>query len=141
MQYSKLFSFFYRSRLPSGVKGIAASKFHSVFWTDDELYTWGLNAGQLGKSNNLFIILSLDDARLKSMLILYFSGPGNAQLRAIKRIRNLKKAKFWTQQCGSCWLIYTYIRLIFCFFLGHLQHEKIISTPKLVSSLKGKAIL
>ena len=41
-----------KSKLPSGAKGIAASKFHSVFWTDDELYTWGLNAGQLGQLNH-----------------------------------------------------------------------------------------
>ena len=41
-----------QSKLPNGVKGIAASKFHSVFWTDDELYTWGLNAGQLGQLNH-----------------------------------------------------------------------------------------
>ena len=42
--------------MPSGAKGIAASKFHSVFWTDDELYTWGLNAGQLGQLNHDKII-------------------------------------------------------------------------------------
>ena len=34
--------------------GIAASRYHSLFWTKDSLYTWGLNAGQLGhiKSDN-----------------------------------------------------------------------------------------
>ena len=40
-----------KSKLPSA-KGIAASKFHSLYWTDDELYTWGLNAGQLGHMKN-----------------------------------------------------------------------------------------
>ena len=34
--------------------GIAASRYHSLFWTKDSLYTWGLDAGQLGhiKSEN-----------------------------------------------------------------------------------------
>ena len=41
-----------KSKLPTNAKGIAASKFHSLFWTDDELYTWGLHAGQLGHLNN-----------------------------------------------------------------------------------------
>ena len=40
-----------KSKLPNA-KGIAASKFHSLFWTEDELYTWGLNAGQLGHLKN-----------------------------------------------------------------------------------------
>ena len=34
-------------KYPAAV-GVAAAKVHSVFWTDDSLYTWGLNAGQLG---------------------------------------------------------------------------------------------
>ncbi len=29
-------------------EGVAASRFHSLFWTRDALYTWGLNGGQLG---------------------------------------------------------------------------------------------
>jgi len=29
-------------------KGVAAARYHSVFWGDDCVYTWGLNAGQLG---------------------------------------------------------------------------------------------
>lgn len=29
-------------------KGVAAARYHSVFWTDTCVYTWGLNAGQLG---------------------------------------------------------------------------------------------
>ena len=36
-----------KSKLPMA-KGIATSKFHSLFWTSDSLYTWGLNGGQLG---------------------------------------------------------------------------------------------
>ena len=28
--------------------GVAAGKYHSVFWSEDSLYTWGLNAGHLG---------------------------------------------------------------------------------------------
>jgi len=28
--------------------GVAAARFHSLFWTADSVYTWGLNAGQLG---------------------------------------------------------------------------------------------
>ena len=38
----------------SSAIGIAASRYHSLFWTKDALYTWGLNAGQLGhiKSDN-----------------------------------------------------------------------------------------
>jgi len=28
--------------------GVAAARFHSLFWTSDSVYTWGLNAGQLG---------------------------------------------------------------------------------------------
>eukprot|EP00090_Calanus_glacialis_P008375 TRINITY_DN16703_c0_g1_i1.p1 TRINITY_DN16703_c0_g1~~TRINITY_DN16703_c0_g1_i1.p1 ORF type:complete len:1265 (-),score=475.87 TRINITY_DN16703_c0_g1_i1:242-4036(-) len=28
--------------------GVAAARFHSLFWTTDSVYTWGLNAGQLG---------------------------------------------------------------------------------------------
>jgi len=33
-----------------GVKalGVAAARFHSLYWTADSVYTWGLNAGQLG---------------------------------------------------------------------------------------------
>ena len=44
-----------KSKLPSA-KGIAASKYHSLFWTEDEVYTWGLNAGQLGHRNHDKII-------------------------------------------------------------------------------------
>ena len=29
-------------------KGVAAARFHSVFWTETAVFTWGLNAGQLG---------------------------------------------------------------------------------------------
>ena len=28
--------------------GVAAGRYHSVFWTEEAVYTWGLNAGQLG---------------------------------------------------------------------------------------------
>ena len=28
--------------------GIGAARFHSFFWTKDSVFTWGLNAGQLG---------------------------------------------------------------------------------------------
>jgi hypothetical protein len=28
--------------------GVGASRFHSLFWTKDAVFTWGLNAGQLG---------------------------------------------------------------------------------------------
>ncbi len=34
-------------KLPSAV-GVAAGRYHSIFWTEETLYTWGLNAGQLG---------------------------------------------------------------------------------------------
>ena len=40
-----------KSKLPMA-KGIAASKFHSLYWTSDSLYTWGLNGGQLGHMKN-----------------------------------------------------------------------------------------
>ncbi len=36
-----------KSKLPYA-RGILAAKFHSLFWTHTELYTWGLNGGQLG---------------------------------------------------------------------------------------------
>lgn len=36
-----------KNRLPAAV-GIGAARFHSLFWTRDALYTWGLNAGQVG---------------------------------------------------------------------------------------------
>ena len=35
-----------KNRLPAAV-GIGAARFHSLFWTRDALYTWGLNAGQV----------------------------------------------------------------------------------------------
>jgi alpha-tubulin suppressor-like RCC1 family protein len=35
------------------VKGVAAGRMASVCWTEDALYTWGTNAGHLGKSNRL----------------------------------------------------------------------------------------
>lgn len=35
------------SKYPPAV-GVAAARFHSVFWTSSSLFTWGLNAGQLG---------------------------------------------------------------------------------------------
>ncbi len=28
--------------------GVGAGRYHSVYWTEESLYTWGLNAGQLG---------------------------------------------------------------------------------------------
>jgi inhibitor of Bruton tyrosine kinase len=31
-----------------GAVGVAAGRYHSVYWTEESLYTWGLNAGQLG---------------------------------------------------------------------------------------------
>jgi hypothetical protein len=34
-------------KLPPAV-GVAAGRYHSIFWTEETLYTWGLNAGQLG---------------------------------------------------------------------------------------------
>ena len=40
-------------KLPVGV-GVAAARYHSVFWTDDAVYTWGLNAGQLGHIKVIF---------------------------------------------------------------------------------------
>lgn len=35
---------------PRGAKalGVAAGRFHSLYWTKESVYTWGLNAGQLG---------------------------------------------------------------------------------------------
>jgi len=33
---------------PPPAVGVAAGRYHSAFWTDDAVYTWGLNAGQLG---------------------------------------------------------------------------------------------
>ena len=35
--------------------GICASRFHSVIYTKQELYTFGLNAGQLGKLSTYFM--------------------------------------------------------------------------------------
>jgi len=35
------------AKLPPAL-GVAAARFHSLFWTTDSVYTWGLNAGQLG---------------------------------------------------------------------------------------------
>jgi hypothetical protein len=40
-----------KTKLPSAAVGVAASKFHSLFWTKNQLYTWGLNGGQLGHMN------------------------------------------------------------------------------------------
>ncbi len=34
-------------KLPAA-EGVCAGRFHSAFWTKDAIYTWGLNAGQLG---------------------------------------------------------------------------------------------
>ena len=34
-------------KFPAAV-GVAAARFHSLFWTADAVYTWGLNGGQLG---------------------------------------------------------------------------------------------
>lgn len=36
------------SKLPPAALGIGAGRFHSLFWTRSSLFTWGLNAGQLG---------------------------------------------------------------------------------------------
>jgi len=33
---------------PVPAVGVAAGRYHSVYWTDTAVYTWGLNAGQLG---------------------------------------------------------------------------------------------
>ncbi|CAH0551472.1 unnamed protein product [Brassicogethes aeneus] len=36
-----------------GIQGVCAQRYHSVAWSQNNLYTWGLNAGQLGhKLNN-----------------------------------------------------------------------------------------
>ena len=35
-----------KSKLPYAL-GIGAARFHSLLWTRDGLYTWGLNAGQV----------------------------------------------------------------------------------------------
>ncbi len=35
------------TRFPAA-DGVCAARFHSLFWTREALYTWGLNAGQLG---------------------------------------------------------------------------------------------
>lgn len=35
------------------VKGVAAGRMASACWTEDALYTWGTNAGHLGKSSHL----------------------------------------------------------------------------------------
>ncbi|RZF45920.1 hypothetical protein LSTR_LSTR008297 [Laodelphax striatellus] len=40
-----------RSLKVSNVIGISAARFHSVFWTKDAVYTFGLHAGQLGHPN------------------------------------------------------------------------------------------
>ena len=43
---------------PPPAVGVAAGRYHSVFWTDDAVYTWGLNAGQLGHIKvNLFCLI------------------------------------------------------------------------------------
>lgn len=53
------------------VKGVAASKVASACWTDDGVYTWGTNNGQLGQYaglvlslifTNLFLTLGYDKA-------------------------------------------------------------------------------
>lgn len=53
------------------VKGVAASKVASACWTDDGVYTWGTNNGQLGQYacmleilifTHLFLILGYDKA-------------------------------------------------------------------------------
>ncbi len=53
------------------VVGVGASRFHSLFWTEDAVFTWGLNAGQLGHLkgdrtvNVPKIVASLNDKNLK----------------------------------------------------------------------------
>jgi len=39
---------FPRGKGHPSAKGVVATRFHSIFWTEDAVYTWGLNAGQLG---------------------------------------------------------------------------------------------
>lgn len=41
------------------VIGVRAARFHSVIFTKDCIYTFGLNAGQLGNSNCVFLLLLL----------------------------------------------------------------------------------
>lgn len=36
-----------QQKLPPA-RGVAAARFHSVFYSSDSVFTWGLNAGQLG---------------------------------------------------------------------------------------------
>ncbi|XP_078617531.1 inhibitor of Bruton tyrosine kinase-like [Branchiostoma floridae x Branchiostoma japonicum] len=49
------------------IKGVAAGRFHTVLWTDDAVYTCGLNAGHLGK--NCF--LSIMENRQIDLVLLY----------------------------------------------------------------------
>lgn len=49
-----LFSFIcvqIKTKLPKGVEivGISAGRFHSVFYTNSAIYSFGLNAGQIGE--------------------------------------------------------------------------------------------
>lgn len=40
-----------KTKLPKGVEivGISAGRFHSVFYTNSAVYSFGLNAGQIGE--------------------------------------------------------------------------------------------
>ena len=39
--------------------GVAAGRYHSVYWSEESLFTWGLNAGQLGHLKVLIDFLSV----------------------------------------------------------------------------------
>ena len=41
--------------------GVAAGRYHSVYWSEESLFTWGLNAGQLGHLKVLIDFLSVAD--------------------------------------------------------------------------------
>ncbi len=61
-------------------EGIGASRFHSLFWTRDALYTWGLNAGQLGhiKGDKTIpspkLVSSLNEKRISIKLVASSDG-------------------------------------------------------------------
>ncbi|XP_045476233.1 inhibitor of Bruton tyrosine kinase [Harmonia axyridis] len=47
-------------KIPSNINGISAARYHSTAWTSKDLYTWGLNGGQLGHEynpGNFFIVI------------------------------------------------------------------------------------
>lgn len=55
------------------ILGICASRFHSVAWASNGLYTWGLHAGQLGHDKGS------QNTQVMPKLVTYFSS-GNMEI-------------------------------------------------------------